>query len=108
MSKSNKTVDDYVLEELKKKPATTHDLRKKGVFSPAGSIRRLREQGHNIETKKKSIVDDFGIKRHRVAEYHLKGRKQPKALLFGEKTPLFSKKAPLFSNKKAKRGMEAV
>jgi hypothetical protein len=73
MSKKNKTVDDFVLETLKKKPANTYDLRKKSVFSPSGSVSRLRKKGHNIETVEKSIVDDFGIKRKRVAEYHLKG-----------------------------------
>lgn len=73
MSKKNKTADDFVLEYLKKKPANTYDLRKKGVFSPAGSISRLKKKGHKIIKKLKSIIDDFGIKRHRVAEYHLKG-----------------------------------
>ncbi len=93
MIKTNKTADDYVLNALKRKPVTTYDLRRQGVFSPAGSISRLRKQGHPIETKRKSIVDDFGIKRHRVAEYRLKGRKQPKAPLFGKKAPLFSRSA---------------
>ena len=93
MSKTNNTADDYVLNALKKKPITTYDFRKQGVCSPAGSISRLRKQGHHIETKRKSIVDDFGIKRHRVAEYRLKGRKQPKAPLFGRKTPLFSSRS---------------
>ena len=90
MSKTYKTVDDYVLDALKKKPVTTYDLRKQGVFTPSGSISRLRKRGHHIETKRKSIVDDFGIKRHRVAEYRLKGRIQTKAPLFGKKAPLFS------------------
>lgn len=93
MSKTTKTVDDYVLNALKKKPASTYDLRKLGIFSPSGSISRLRRQGHHIETRRKSIVDDFGIKRHRVAEYCLKGRKQSKARLFGKKPPLFSSKS---------------
>lgn len=93
MSKTYQTADDYVLDALKKKPVTTYDLRKLGVFSPSGSISRLRRQGHHIETKRKSIVDDFGIKRHRVAEYRLKGRKPPKVPLFGRKAPLFNRSA---------------
>jgi hypothetical protein len=73
MSKPKKTSDDYVLESLQKNPTNTYEFRKSGVFSPSGSVSRLRRKGHEIETVKKSLVDDFGIRRNRVAEYHLKG-----------------------------------
>jgi len=73
MSKSKKTSDDRVLETLKKKPTNTYEFRKSGVFSPSGSVARLRRKGHEIETVERSLVDDFGVRRYRVAEYHLKG-----------------------------------
>jgi hypothetical protein len=73
MSKSKKTSDDHVLETLKKKPTNTYEFRKSGVFTPSGSVARLRQIGHEIETVNKSLVDDFGVRRYRVAEYHLKG-----------------------------------
>ncbi|CAN8140154.1 hypothetical protein THIOSC15_2070012 [uncultured Thiomicrorhabdus sp.] len=72
MSK-NKTADDYVLEALQERAYNTYQLRNKGVFSPAGSVDRLRKAGYDIETKKVTIKDRFRITHYRVAEYHLKG-----------------------------------
>jgi hypothetical protein len=68
--KSLQKFDQQVLNELKKKPLTTYDIRKMGPFHPAGVIARLRKR-FDIETTRVTVNDKLGISHYRVASYVL-------------------------------------
>jgi hypothetical protein len=80
--KPKKTLDDYVLEELKQNAAgvTTYDFYKKGVITPANAIERLRKKGHDIATERTTVVDDLKITHYRVALYKLENEYQGGAI----------------------------
>lgn len=63
---------DRILDALRRRPHTTHDLRcLVGVFQVGTRIKELRELGWKIETHRVNIVDTYGFFHPRCALYSL-------------------------------------
>lgn len=63
---------NIILNALKGSPKTTIELRHDyGVMMPAARIKELREEGHRIDTVRKSCFTDDGIRHNGVAQYVL-------------------------------------
>ena len=63
---------DRILDALRRRPHTTHDLRcLVGVFQVSTRVKELRELGWNIETHRVNIVDTYGFLHPRCALYSL-------------------------------------
>ncbi|PXV72360.1 helix-turn-helix domain-containing protein [Nitrosomonas eutropha] len=67
---TNKIQRQLILEVLRAGPASTLDLRSKGVMHPAGRLMELRLKGCLIDTHWSWEFDSAGI-RHRQGRYVL-------------------------------------
>jgi predicted transcriptional regulator len=63
---------DRVLAALKRRPQTTEDLRKLGIFQTAARVKELRDHdGHHIDTSLVTLYDREGFVHRRAARYAL-------------------------------------
>lgn len=76
MTELNKPLsfDKKILEQLKKGPMNTYEIRDKGPFHPAGVIKRLRKK-YNISKTSVTVRDKCGIEHKNVALYKFEGVK---------------------------------
>lgn len=64
---------DRIMDALRRRPHTSHDLRALGVYQVSTRIKELRELGHDIETARVTLTDVFGYQHPRCALYSLGG-----------------------------------
>lgn len=61
---------DFVLTYLKRKgSATTHELNKLGIASPAVIIKQLRDAGYKIKTEREDVKNANGLVHRKMANY---------------------------------------
>lgn len=64
---------DRILAALKRRPQTTEDLRKLGIFQVPARVKELRDRfGYAIETTRVTVVDRSGYQHPRAALYSLR------------------------------------
>jgi len=64
---------DRILAALKRRPQTTEDLRKLGIFQAPARIKELRDRfGYLIDTTRVTVVDRAGYPHPRAALYSLR------------------------------------
>lgn len=73
-----------VLEALRLRPHTTHDLRCLGIYQAPARVIELRRRGYNIATERVTLYDRDGYPHFRAARYHLEA--EP-ALALGGRAP---------------------
>ena len=63
---------DRILAALRRRPQTTEDLRKLGIFATAARVKELRDvDGHRIDTALVTLYDREGYVHRRAARYSL-------------------------------------
>ena len=60
----------FILQCLRKKPHSTHELRQQGIYYPPARVKELRNQGVQIDTFYRQETDASGLT-HRVGVYVL-------------------------------------
>ncbi|WP_373100575.1 MULTISPECIES: helix-turn-helix domain-containing protein [Pasteurellaceae] len=60
----------FILQCLRRRPHSTHELRAKGIYYPPARVKELREQGYVIDTFYRDETDLTGLT-HRVGVYVL-------------------------------------
>ncbi|OOF51016.1 transcriptional regulator [Rodentibacter genomosp. 1] len=60
----------FILQCLRKKEHSTHELRAKGIYYPPARIKELRDKGYVIDTFYRDETDSSGLT-HRVGVYVL-------------------------------------
>lgn len=64
---------DRILAALKRRPQTTEDLRKLGIFQVPARVKELRDRfGYAIDTTRVTVVDRSGYRHPRAALYSLR------------------------------------
>lgn len=63
---------DRIVEALRRRPQTTEDLRKLGIFQAPARVKELRDRhGYEIETTRVTLVDREGYLHPGAARYTL-------------------------------------
>lgn len=63
---------DRIIEALRRRPQTTEDLRKLGIFQAPARVKELRDcHGYEIETTRVTLVDREGYLHPGAARYTL-------------------------------------
>lgn len=63
---------DRIIEALRRRPQTTEDLRKLGIFQAPARVKELRDRfGYEIETTRVTLVDREGYLHPGAARYTL-------------------------------------
>lgn len=66
-----------IVKALQRRPQTTEDLRKLGIFQVPARVKELRDRhGYQIETARVTVVDREGYSHARAALYSLRGRQE--------------------------------
>lgn len=71
LSSVPETQCSQLLRLLKEKNGSnTLEIRERGIMHPAGAVKKLRQEGHNIFTHMRAAIDALGKSRN-VAHYFL-------------------------------------
>ncbi|MDP3251303.1 MAG: helix-turn-helix domain-containing protein [Hydrogenophaga sp.] len=74
-STSSEAQRQRVLEALRQRPQTTHDLRCLGIYQAPARIMELRRRGYAVVTERVTLYDRDGYAHRGAARYHLEGPK---------------------------------
>ncbi len=70
-STSGEAQRQRVIEALRRRPQTTHDLRCLGIYQAPARIIELRRRGYQIVTERVTLYDRDGYAHRGAARYHL-------------------------------------